>query len=140
MMKLKKLNAAILAGLAGYSLSMTVATTALAEEEAAEENVEKIAVVGARGAPRSVTSSPVPVDVLTADDINGVASSDMNDIMMTLVPSYTLTRQPISDGGTFIRPAQLRGLPTDKTLVLVNGKRRHRAALVEIGGSGTQGS
>ncbi|WP_296048247.1 TonB-dependent siderophore receptor [uncultured Alteromonas sp.] len=138
-MKLKKLNAAILAGLAGYSLSMTVATTALAEEEAAEENVEKIAVVGARGAPRSVTSSPVPVDVLTAEDITGVASSDMNDIMMTLVPSYTLTRQPISDGGTFIRPAQLRGLPTDKTLVLVNGKRRHRAALVEIGGSGTQG-
>ena len=139
MMKLKKLNAAILAGLAGYSLSMTIATNALAEEEAAEENVEKIAVVGARGAPRSVTSSPVPVDVLTAEDINGVASSDMNDIMMTLVPSYTLTRQPISDGGTFIRPAQLRGLPTDKTLVLVNGKRRHRAALVEIGGSGTQG-
>ena len=139
MMKLKKLNAAILAGLAGYSLSMTVATSALAEEEAAEENVEKIAVVGARGAPRSVTSSPVPVDVLTAEDITGVASSDMNDIMMTLVPSYTLTRQPISDGGTFIRPAQLRGLPTDKTLVLVNGKRRHRAALVEIGGSGTQG-
>ena len=139
MMKLKKLNAAILAGLAGYSLSMTIATNALAEEEAAEENVEKIAVVGARGAPRSVTSSPVPVDVLTAEDITGVASSDMNDIMMTLVPSYTLTRQPISDGGTFIRPAQLRGLPTDKTLVLVNGKRRHRAALVEIGGSGTQG-
>ena len=139
MMKLKKLNAAILAGLAGYSLSMTIATNALAEEEAAEENVEKIAVVGARGAPRSVTSSPVPVDVLTAEDITGVASSDMNDIMMTLVPSYTLSRQPISDGGTFIRPAQLRGLPTDKTLVLVNGKRRHRAALVQIGGSGTQG-
>ncbi|TPV53901.1 TonB-dependent receptor [Aestuariibacter sp. GS-14] len=138
MMKLNKLHAAVLAGLAGYSLSMTVATSALAEE-AAEENVEKIAVVGARGAPRSVTSSPVPVDVLTADDINGVASSDMNDIMMTLVPSYTLSRQPISDGGTFIRPASLRGLPTDKTLVLVNGKRRHRAALVQIGGSGTQG-
>lgn len=138
MMKLNKLNAAVLAGLAGYSLSMTVATSAFAEE-AAEENVEKIAVVGARGAPRSVTSSPVPVDVLTADDINGVASSDMNDIMMTLVPSYTLSRQPISDGGTFIRPASLRGLPTDKTLVLVNGKRRHRAALVQIGGSGTQG-
>lgn len=138
MMKLKKLNAAVLAGLAGYSLSMAVATNAMAEE-AAEEDVEKIAVVGARGAPRSVTSSPVPVDVLSAEDINGVASSDMNDIMMTLVPSYTIARQPISDGGTFIRPAQLRGLPTDKTLVLVNGKRRHRAALVQIGGSGTQG-
>ena len=71
--------------------------------------------------------------------MEGVAFSDMNDVMKTLVPSYSLSRQPISDGGTFIRPATLRGLPTDKTLVLVNSKRRHRAALVEIGGSGTQG-
>ena len=63
----------------------------------------------------------------------------MNDIMRSLVPSYGLCRQPISDGATFIRPATMRGLPTDKTLVLVNGKRRHRAALVTIGGSGTQG-
>ncbi|RDV28902.1 TonB-dependent receptor [Alteromonas aestuariivivens] len=141
-MKLKKLNAAILAGLAGASLSLATTNTYAQETEtpdAEPEAIEKIAVVGARGAPRSVTSSPVPVDVLSAEDIGAVASSDMNDIMMTLVPSYTLSRQPISDGGTFIRPAQLRGLPTDKTLVLVNGKRRHRAALVQIGGSGTQG-
>ena len=63
----------------------------------------------------------------------------MNNVLMTLVPSYSVGRQPISDGGTFIRPATLRGMPTDKTLVLVNSKRRHRAALVSIGGSGTQG-
>lgn len=138
-MKLKKLNAAILTGLAGYTLSMVGATHAMAQEAEAEESVEKIAVVGARGAPRSVTSSPVPVDVLSADDLNAVAFSDMNDVMKTLVPSYSLSRQPISDGGTFIRPATLRGMPTDKTLVLVNSKRRHRAALVSIGGSGTQG-
>jgi iron complex outermembrane receptor protein len=138
MMKLKRINAAVLAGLAGYALTIPIVSSAIAEE--AEENVEKIAVVGARGAPRSVTSSPVPVDVLSAEDITGAASSDMNNIIMTLVPSYTVSRQPISDGGTFIRPASLRGLPTDKTLVLVNGKRRHRAALVSIGGSGTQAS
>ena len=55
------------------------------------------------------------------------------------MPSYSLQRQPISDGASFIRPATLRGMPTDKTLVLVNSKRRHRSALVQIGGSGTQG-
>jgi iron complex outermembrane receptor protein len=136
-MKLKKLNTAILTALAGYSLSIPIASIAMAEE--ADENVEKIAVVGARGAPRSSTNSPVPVDVLSAEDISNVAFTDMNDVLQTLVPSYTLSRQPISDGGTFVRPAQLRGLPTDKTLVLVNSKRRHRAALVQIGGSGTQG-
>ncbi|GAC15724.1 TonB-dependent receptor plug domain-containing protein [Aliiglaciecola lipolytica] len=139
-MKLNKINAAIIAGLSGCAISMLSAPLALAQEATLEDdNLEKIAVVGARGAPRSVTSSPVPVDVLSADDLNAVAFSDMNDVLKTLVPSYSISRQPISDGGTFIRPAQLRGLPTDKTLVLVNSKRRHRASLVSIGGSGTQG-
>ncbi len=143
-MKIKRLSASIYAGLTGMTLAMAMAPSVYAQETetpdaASDANVEKIAVVGARGAPRSVTSSPVPVDVLTAEDMEGVAFSDMNDVMKTLVPSYSLSRQPISDGGTFIRPATLRGLPTDKTLVLVNSKRRHRAALVEIGGSGTQG-
>ncbi|MAI90578.1 TonB-dependent siderophore receptor [Ponticaulis sp.] len=106
------------------------------EEEAVQENV---IVTGVRGQPRTVTDSPVPVDVLSGEELDNVPYTDANDIIRTLVPSYSLTRQPISDGGTFIRPASLRGMPTDKTLVLVNGHRRHRAALVQIGGSGTQG-
>ncbi len=101
--------------------------------------LEEIIVTGARGRPRTVSDSPVPVDVFTAEDIESIAHADTNDIIKTLVPSYNITRQPISDGATFIRPANLRGMPTDKTLVLVNSKRRHRAALVAIGGSGTQG-
>ena len=60
-------------------------------------------------------------------------------LSLPLVPSYNVARQPISDGASFIRPATLRGLPSHHTLVLVNGKRRHRASLVQIGGSGTQG-
>lgn len=100
---------------------------------------EKIIVTGARGRPRTVADSPVPIDVLSDSEIQDVPFTDANDIIKTLVPSYSLARQPISDGATFVRPATLRGMPTDKTLVLVNSKRRHRAALVSIGGSGTQG-
>lgn len=100
---------------------------------------EKVIVTGLRGKARAVTDSPVPVDVIGSDELEAVPFTDANDILKTVVPSYSLTRQPISDGGTFIRPAQLRGMPTDKTLVLVNSKRRHRSALVQIGGSGTQG-
>jgi len=102
-------------------------------------SIEEVVVTGARGKPRTVSDSPVPVDVFDSDAINDVAYTDTNDVLMTLVPSYSLARQPISDGATFIRPASLRGMPTDKTLVLVNSKRRHRAALVSIGASGTQG-
>lgn len=105
----------------------------------AEEVIEEQVVTGVRGKPRTVQDSPVPIDVFGEQEINDVAFADMNDVLRTLVPSYGVRRQPISDGATFIRPATMRGLPTDKTLVLVNSKRRHRAALVSIGGSGTQG-
>jgi iron complex outermembrane receptor protein len=104
-----------------------------------DAQLEEIIVTGARGRPRTVSDSPVPIDVFNEDDLRAVSFTDTNDILKTLVPSFNLGRQPISDGSSFIRPAELRGLPTDKTLVLVNSKRRHRSALVSIGGSGTQG-
>ena len=126
--------------------SLTVVAPMAAQEPGSVENEddadsvqEKIVVTGARGRPRTVADSPVPIDVLSGDEIVDVPFTDANDIIKTLVPSYSLARQPISDGSTFVRPATLRGLPTDKTLVLVNSKRRHRSALVSIGGSGTQG-
>ncbi|MFT4671654.1 MAG: iron complex outermembrane receptor protein [Pseudohongiellaceae bacterium] len=111
----------------------------LAQESEQTSSIEEIITTGSRGRPRTVADSAVPIDVFSAADIESISHTDTNNILQTLVPSFNVARQPISDGATFIRPAQLRGLPTDKTLVLVNGKRRHRAALVSIGGSGTQG-
>ena len=110
---------------------------ALAQE--GDGALEEIIITGARGRPRTVSDSPVPVDVFDASTIESVSYTDTANILQTLVPSYNVDRAPISDGGTFVRSPTLRGLPTDKTLVLVNSKRRHKAALVSIGGSGTQG-
>ena len=129
----RRLLALLIAGLTSGALS----TTAIAQDTDAD--LEEIIITGSRARPRTVSDSPVPVDVFNTETIREVAFTDTNDVIKTLVPSFNISRQPISDGGTFIRPAQLRGMPTDKTLVLVNSKRRHRAALVSIGGSGTQG-
>jgi iron complex outermembrane receptor protein len=143
MLKQNILSKAIKASLITCTIGSVALTNAYAEEvtpeDGADKTVEKIVITGSRGAPRSVADSPVPVDVFSEDDLASVPFSDTNDILKTLVPSYSLERQPISDGASFIRPASLRGMPTDKTLVLVNSKRRHRSALVQIGGSGTQG-
>jgi iron complex outermembrane receptor protein len=98
-----------------------------------------IIVTGTRARGRTVAESAVPVDVISAEAISDVSFSDTQDVVRTLVPSFNTFRQPISDGATFIRPATLRGLPPDKTLVLVNSKRRHRAARVSTAGSGQQG-
>lgn len=115
--------------------------TALAEETQLDETIEleEVVVTGTRGQPRSAADSAVPVDVFSSEDIESVSYTDTHNILQTLVPSYNVGREPISDGSTFIRPGTLRNLPSDKTLVLVNSKRRHRASLVVVGGSGTQG-
>lgn len=102
--------------------------------------IEEIVTVGTRTAGRTVTDSPVPVDVFSQDELESVgASADLTDVISKLVPSFNVGREPISDGATFVRPPNLRGLDSDKTLVLVNGKRRHRAALVRLGGFGSHG-
>lgn len=126
-------------GLTAFVMSLPMAFVPLQAAAEDADVIEEVVVTGVRGKPRTVRESPVPVDVFSSEELDDVAFTDMNDVLRTLVPSFNLSRQPISDGATFIRPATMRGLPTDKTLVLVNGKRRHRAALVSIGGSGTQG-
>ncbi|MBJ7418109.1 MAG: TonB-dependent receptor [Niveispirillum sp.] len=96
--------------------------------------IEEIIVTGTRVANRTATESLAPIDVLGAGDLEKQAFTDTNDILRTLVPSFNVSRNGISDGSTFVRPPTLRGLPPDQTLILVNGKRRHRSALVQLSG------
>lgn len=111
--------------------------------DAAPEN-NTIVVTGTRRLDRTVTESSVPVDVIGKGDINAVATSDVKVAIKNLVPSFNLQRNALFDGSAFVRPATLRGLPPDETLVLINGKRVHRSALVQVSGgslaAGSQGA
>ena len=98
--------------------------------------VEGLVVVGTRAAPRTVTESPVPVDVIPTGDIVNQGETDFANLLRNVVPSFNVNIQPISDAATFARPANLRGLAPDHTLVLVNGKRRHRTAVITWYGNG----
>lgn len=100
--------------------------------------VDDVVVTGSRGPPRTGRDSPVPIDVLNRNAIRRTGYIDTNDVLRTLAPSYSVNREPNSDAGTFVRPATLRGLPGDKTLLLVNSKRRHRSAAVGASGFGAQ--
>jgi iron complex outermembrane receptor protein len=137
MLKLPKLFRFILPISALALVAPGLMSVAVAQQGADE--IEEIITTGLRGKPRSATDSAVPIDTFDTGSIEAVSHTDTQDILQTLVPSYNVGREPISDGSSFIRPAELRGLPTHHTLVLINGKRRHRAALVGIGGAGEQG-
>ena len=97
---------------------------------------ETVVVVGSRAAPRSVIESTVPVDVISTSDLGRQGSRDLVSQLRTVIPSFNINTQPISDAATVVRPANLRNLAPDHTLVLVNGKRRHRAAVITWLGNG----
>ncbi|HEX7741687.1 MAG TPA: TonB-dependent receptor, partial [Sphingobium sp.] len=113
--------------------------SALPAEEATA--ADAIIITGTRRTDRTVSESAVPIDVFSAEDLKSQATSDIKTAIKNLVPSFNLQRNALFDGSAFVRPPTLRGLPPDETLVLINGKRVHRSALVQVsGGSLAAGS
>ena len=104
--------------------------------QADEDVIEEVVTIGTRAKPRSTTDSTAPVDVVTGDDFLNQGGIDTSNLLRNVVPSFNVNDQPISDAATLVRPANLRGLAPDHTLVMVNGRRRHRAAVITWLGNG----
>jgi iron complex outermembrane receptor protein len=118
-----KVNAIAAAVIAGSAM---LPSTALF----AQEMVEEIITLGARAKARSATDSVAPVDVINASELANQGDVDITNLLRNSVPSFYVSDQPISDAGTMVRPQGLRGMAADHTLVLVNGKRRHRSSVI----------
>lgn len=113
------------------------------EQEAEAPVLEEIVVVGTRRKDASLENVPVPVDVVSGEDLMNQGATDLDDLLRTTTLSYNVQRHGIDDEATLVRPATLRGLPPDSALVLVNEKRRHRSGVIAFLGSslnsGSQG-
>ena len=122
------------------ALTCSVAATALfaapamAQDTTAEEatSPEEIIVIGTRRTDRSVTDSASPIDVIGATELGTQPAANMLDVVKNLVPSFFVPQNTISDASTFVRPPSLRGLGSDQILVMINGKRYNRSALVQV--------
>ncbi len=99
-----------------------------------------IIVTGTRRTDRTVEDSPVPIDVISGEQLTNSGQTETNKILNQLVPSFNFPQPSIADGSDALRPATLRGLSPDQTLVLINGKRRHVSALLNINGTVGRGS
>ena len=112
-----------------------------APADTAENSPENsVVVTGSRFATRTVADSPVPIDVISADQLENSGQTETNKLLNQLVPSFNFPQPSLTDGTDSLRPATLRGLSPDQTLVLINGKRRHTSALLNINGSVGRGS
>lgn len=133
------LAAAVVAALASH------AAVAQSQQEggstpAAGEELDTIVVTGTRVANRSVLETAAPVDVVSAETLGQVGTPEINQALSIALPSFNFPRPGLADGTDTVRPATLRGLAPDQTLVLVNSKRRHAAALVNVNGTIGRGS
>lgn len=125
----------LLAGTAALFASATIATPGFAQDTATaaeEPGGDPIVVIGTRRTDRSVTDSPSPIDVIGSQELTAQPAVDMLDTVRNIVPSFFVPQNTISDASTFVRPPSLRGLGADQILVMVNGKRYNRAALVQV--------
>ncbi|MBJ7253522.1 MAG: TonB-dependent receptor [Sphingomonadaceae bacterium] len=138
------------------ALAVTVSTTALfvaaanpafAQDSAPQDSVveeetdqDAIIVTGTRRTDRTVADSTVPVDIISAEALLNSGQTETNKLLNQLVPSFNFPQPSLTDGTDSLRPATLRGLAPDQVLVLVNGKRRHQSALVNLNGSVGRGS
>jgi iron complex outermembrane receptor protein len=125
------------------TLGALVSAPGLAQESQPagdEGSLDDVVVTGTRVAARTRLDSLAPVDVLSADSLSSSATTELAEALSTAAPSLNFPRPSITDGTDHIRPATLRGLAPDQTLVLVNSKRRHQSALVNVNGSVGRGS
>ena len=136
-----KFKTALSAAVAVVALSIAAAPAWAQEQEGeSARTLDTVVTVGTRVANRSALDTAAPVDVVSAETIQNIGVGELNQALSVNLPSYNFPRPALTDGTDSVRPAALRGLAPDQTLVLVNGKRRHSAALVNVNGSIGRGS
>ncbi|HEX7759003.1 MAG TPA: TonB-dependent receptor [Caulobacteraceae bacterium] len=109
------------------------------ETQAAATNVEQVVVIGTRRTDRTLTTSASPVDVIGSSELVSQPAANMLDTLKSIVPSFYVSQNTIADASSFVRAPSLRGLPGDEILVMLNGKRYNRSALVQVYTGGDSG-
>ncbi|MEH6487331.1 TonB-dependent receptor [Hyphomonas oceanitis] len=128
---------------AAAAVIASITAPAIAQEETAPEadrQLETVVTLGTRVANRSALDTAVAVDIVSSATLEKIGIGELNQALSVQLPSFNFPRPALNDGTDSVRPASLRGLGPDQTLVLVNGKRRHMASLVNVNGSIGRGS
>ncbi|WP_122429284.1 TonB-dependent receptor plug domain-containing protein [Pseudomonas viridiflava] len=129
-----------LLGAAGVSTVTKAEETVEDNAQAQTSTLGTVIVTGTRAQERTASGSLSPIDVISGDSLRSSGSSELGTVLARLIPSINFPRPSLVDGAELARPAQLRGLSPDQVLVLVNGKRRHTSAFVNLGGAVGRGS
>ncbi len=118
-------------------------TTLAAEAQdgsATDGELQSVVVTGTYAKNRRTVDSESPIDIIGAKELQASGSTELATVLGRVLPSLNFPRPSGADASDAVRPAQLRGLSPDQVLVLVNGKRRHTSAVVNVNGTQGRGS
>ena len=122
------------------TLISTIVIPAFAQQLPAEGELQSVVVTGTYAKNRRTVDSESPIDIIGARELQASGSTELATVLGRLLPSMNFPRPSGADASDAVRPAQLRGLSPDQTLALVNGKRRHSSAVVNVNGTQGRGS
>src|ERR1700759_4623642 len=122
------------------SVMAILSASAAFAQQVAGNDVESVVVTGSRAAPRAQLDTVVPVDVISASQIQHTGTTDLAQALSEGLSSLNFHHPAVTDGTDSLRPATLRGMSPDQTLVLINSKRSHASSLVNLNGSLGYGS
>ncbi|MBS0395006.1 MAG: TonB-dependent receptor [Proteobacteria bacterium] len=144
---MKALQIVIAATLAAAAAAPALAQQATSAGASGGSGIEEVIVTGTRRTDRTVTDSASPIDIISSAELRSEPAGNMLDEIKYVVPSFFVGQNTISDASSLVRAPSLRGLPSDEILVMLDGKRFNRSALVQVytGGDtelafGSQGS
>ncbi|MEF9978868.1 MAG: TonB-dependent receptor [Thermomonas sp.] len=123
--------------------SLLASSPVLAQDASPDKDartLDTLIVTGTRVADRTVAESQSPIDIITPEILQATGTTELATALARALPSLNFPRPAMADGTSGVRPAQLRGLSPDQVLILVNGKRRHVSALVNVNGTIGRGS
>jgi iron complex outermembrane receptor protein len=125
-------SAALLAVTLNVAVAQQADTAATTADVVSANELTEVIVTGTRRQDRTVAESSAPIDVITGTELETYPGASMLDTLSNLVPSFIVGQNAISDASSFVRSPSLRGLPSDEMLVMLNGKRMNRSALVQV--------
>lgn len=122
-------------------LIATLGLPAMAQQTGGGDGeLSSVVVTGTYAKNRRTVDAESPIDIIGARELQASGSTELATVLGRLLPSVNFPRPSGADASDAVRPAQLRGLSPDHTLVLINGKRRHTSAVINVNGTQGRGS
>ncbi|MCF6140692.1 TonB-dependent receptor [Flavobacterium sp. K77] len=110
----------------------TEATINVVMSEEGGQNLNEVVVTGTRTAPRSNTTSALPIDVLSSKDLTSTGQATFDKALQYKIPSFNTVQTPVNDATSLLDPYEIRNMGPSRTLILINGKRKNLSSLLYV--------